>query len=82
MSGLSVTSEIGSLRKILLHRPGDEIRRGQALHDTSTLHDRQPVAHMGDDAEVVADHDEGELVVAPDLFQQVQDLGLNRGVES
>ena len=26
MSGLSVTSEIGSLRKILLHRPGDEIR--------------------------------------------------------
>jgi arginine deiminase len=27
MSGLSVTSEIGPLRKILLHRPGDEIRR-------------------------------------------------------
>ena len=27
MSTLSVTSEIGPLRKILLHRPGEEIRR-------------------------------------------------------
>lgn len=27
MSGLNITSEIGPLRKILLHRPGEEVRR-------------------------------------------------------
>ncbi len=36
---------------------------------------------MADDAEVVADHEEGEVSVLSGLFKQVEDFGLNGGVE-
>jgi hypothetical protein len=36
---------------------------------------------VGNDGKVVADHDVGEPVFRPKPVEEVQDLGLNRGVE-
>ena len=37
---------------------------------------------MADDAEIVADHDEGKVTILAGLFQKVEDFRLNGGVES
>ena len=45
------------------------------------LHHRQPVAHMPDNGQIVADHHIGQAMFRPQIGQQVQDLGLNADIQ-
>src|SRR5690606_36822886 len=47
----------------------------------AVLHHHQPAAHVVYDGKVVTDHQKGELPVATDLFEQVEHLGLDRGIK-
>ena len=44
-------------------------------------HHGEPSAHMLDHSQIVTDHEEGELPVVAGLLQEVEDFGLNRGVQ-
>ena len=55
--------------------------RRQDLDDAAALHHGQPVAHMGDHRQVVADHQIGQPVFVAQIGQQVQDLGLDADVQ-
>src|SRR5438067_4705810 len=68
-------------RIVLAHPMADQLARGQRLDRLTVLHHHQPLAHMGDDGEVVADHQEGELAPPAHLFEQVQHLRLHRSIE-
>ena len=54
---------------------------GTLLHDASRVHHREPLAHLGQDREVVRDeqHREPELILQ--LLQEPQDLRLHHHVE-
>jgi hypothetical protein len=52
------------------------------LHHPSRIHHGEPVAHLGDDAEIVGDEDERQAMRALQLAQQVEILGLDRQVEA
>ena len=54
---------------------------GQAVDDLPGLHDHEPIAHVGDDAEIVADQQVGKVSLLAQVAEKVQDLGLNRDVE-
>ena len=51
------------------------------LDDLARVHHRDPVAHLGDDAEVVGDEDDGRARLALEAPHQVQDLRLDGHVE-
>src|SRR5206468_11475569 len=51
------------------------------LHDPSGVHHRDPVAHLGHDAEVVRDEDQRDAGRALQVLQQIQVLQLNGDVE-
>src|SRR5918994_6073848 len=51
------------------------------LDDLAEIHDRYPVADMGDDAEVVRNEQVSEAEVALQSKEQIDHLGLNRNVE-
>ena len=51
------------------------------LDDLSAVHDQDPVTGLGDDREVVGDQQQGELVVAAQAGDELEDLGLDDGVE-
>src|SRR2546429_114997 len=52
------------------------------LDQPARIHDRDPVAHLGDDAEVVRDEDQREIVRALQVAQELQVLRLDREVEA
>jgi hypothetical protein len=58
------------------HIAGSDARRCQGLDDHALAHHRHSLAHVGDDAEVLGDEDQGGARVAPHLHQQVQHFGL------
>ena len=60
----------------------EDLLRGAVLYDLARVHDRDTVRHIGDDAEVVGDEDDGELALRLQLVDQLQDLGLDRHVQS
>jgi hypothetical protein len=60
---------------------GVELVRGRQLDDLAEVHDRDAVAHVPHDGEVVRDEDDGQAEVALELAQEVQDLRLDRHVE-
>src|SRR5262249_43606162 len=51
------------------------------LHDLSRVHHRDPVTHLGDDAEVVGDEDQRDAGRALEILQQIQVLQLDGDVE-
>ena len=51
------------------------------LDDLARVHDRDPVAHLGDDAEVVGDEDDRRAGLVAQVAHQVEDLRLDRHVE-
>src|SRR5262245_4722770 len=51
------------------------------LHDLARVHHADPVAHLGDDAEVVRDEDQRDAGRALEILQQIQVLELDRDVE-
>ena len=51
------------------------------LDDLAGVHDRDAVAHLGDDAQVVGDEDDRRPGLVAQVAHQVEDLGLDRHVE-
>jgi hypothetical protein len=62
-------------------RPVEDIARPPGLHDAARVHDGDPVAELGHDAEVVGDEDHREAGLALDVLQEAQVLRLDRHVE-
>src|SRR5690606_35782483 len=65
------------LRELALFQRLDRHR----LDHLTTLHHGDTLAHMADDAKVVAHHHESQVAVAARLLEQVEDFRLDRGVE-
>ncbi len=51
------------------------------LHEHARVHHIDALAHAGDDAQVVRDHDQRRVLLGDELAQQVEDLRLDRHVE-
>ena len=51
------------------------------LDDLAGVHHRDPIAHLGDDAEVVGDQDDRGAGLVAQVAHEVEDLGLDRHVE-
>ena len=60
---------------------GKDLLCRSRLHDLAAIHDDHPIAHLGDDPEVVRNEQEGHAMSTLQADQQVQDLRLNRHVE-
>src|SRR5499425_824582 len=73
---LQKRSGVGVRRRVvdLLDRPG--------LDHAPGVHHRDLIAHLGDDAEVVRDEDQREIVRALQVAQEIQVLGLDRHIET
>ena len=52
------------------------------LYDLAAVHHRHPVRHVGNDAQVVGDVNDGHVLLFLQAADQVQDLGLNGHVKS
>ena len=55
---------------------------GAVLDRAAGVHDQDVVGHLGDDAEVVGDHDDRRVELALEVLEQVEDLRLHGHVES
>ena len=69
--------------------PGIRMMRGRQhpgrrpdLHDASEVHHRNAVAQVAHHVEVVGDEQQGEIELAAERRDQVEDLGLQRYIES
>src|SRR5260370_1233480 len=51
------------------------------LDDLAEVHDRNPMSHVLDDGEIVADEEKREAKLALQILQQVHDLRLDRNIE-
>lgn len=51
------------------------------LDKHAVLHNRNPVTQMRDDSQIMADKNVSELLTLPEVFQQVEDLRLDRHIE-
>ena len=54
---------------------------GADLHDVAGVHHRHPVGDVGHHAQVVGDQDHRQLVLDPQVLEQLQDLGLDGDVQ-
>src|SRR6266581_4564896 len=59
----------------------EDVALGGLLGRAAGVHDHDVVGDVGDDAEVVGDHQQGGVGVLLQPQQQVQDLGLDGGVQ-
>ena len=62
-------------------RPGVEVVTRGDLTDLAEVHDGDPIADVLDDGEVVGDEDQRQSVTHLEVFEQVDDLGLDADVE-
>lgn len=60
--------------RIWMRRSLEDVAPAAGLHDAAEIHHRDPVAHMFDHTEVVADHDVGEAEAFLQFQQQIDDL--------
>ena len=60
---------------------GIDLEDVRLLHDPAGVHDRDPVGHVGDDAEVMGDEDQAHLPLLLQISEQSHDLGLHRDVQ-
>ena len=54
---------------------------GADLYDVAGVHHGHPVGNVGHDAQVVGDHDDGQVVFGPQLLEQLQNLSLNGHIQ-
>ena len=59
----------------------EDLFAGARLHDLARVHDVDPVGHIGHDAQVVGDEDDGEVTLFLDIVDELQNLGLNGHVQ-
>ena len=59
----------------------EDLIHGPGLDDLTPVHDRHLFAAVGDDAEIVGDHDQRHAETVSEVSQERQDLGLDRDVE-
>ena len=59
----------------------EDLVGGAALAVRASVHDHDLVAHLGDDAQVVGDHDDGHAELLLELLHELEDLGLDGDVE-
>ncbi len=59
----------------------EDRRRRTALGDGAGIHDRDPVGHLGNHAQVVGDQDQRHALLRRDAGDQVEDLGLDGHVQ-
>jgi hypothetical protein len=64
-----------------VRRPFEDFAPVACLHNGAEIHDGNPVAHVLDNAEVVADHDVGEAERFLQFQQQIDDLGTDRDIQ-
>ena len=64
-----------------MQRPLEQIVAGRQFDDPPDIHDRDPVADMPDDAQIVGDEDETQFALLLQIDEQVQDLRLYRHVK-
>ncbi len=62
-------------------RRGEQRALRSLFDDPAVAHHRDPVAGLGDDAEIVADEDDGEAAFLAEFRQEAEDLALDRDVE-
>ena len=58
-----------------------DIAHRRGLHDLPGVHHRHAVTHIGDNAKIVCDKDEGHAQLALNVLEQFEILRLNRDVE-
>ena len=63
-------------------RVGEEGLGGALFDDAAVLHDGYAVGNLGDDGQVVRDEEHGQVMDAAYLFEEIEDLSLDRDVES
>ena len=62
-------------------RAGEELLRGARLHEHPRVHHVDPLAHPGDDAEVVRDQDQRRVLLGDELADRVVVMYAGRVVE-
>ena len=67
--------------RVRVPRMGEYLLGAARLDERARIHDVHPLAHAGDDTQVVRDHDQGGVAVGDEVAQQVEDLCLDRDVE-
>lgn len=53
----------------------------ELINESAVFHDEDAIAHVGDDRQIVADKDVGQLLGFLEVTQKVEDFGLDRHVE-
>ena len=59
---------------------GADILGGTRFHNVSKIHDRNRIGNVFYNGEVVGNEEIGHILLALELFEQVDDLRLNRNV--
>ena len=59
----------------------EDLFGGAVLDHVAAVHHEDVLAHLGDDAEVVRDHDDGGVQPLLQVAHEVEDLRLDRDVE-
>ena len=62
-------------------RVGQQLPRGAFLHHASRVKHADPIAHPGDDTEVVADEEHARAEGLAQVADEIEDLRLDRRVE-
>lgn len=52
------------------------------FYDDAGIHDIDTPAHLGNDTEIVGNEDDGHLMFRLQFFQELEDLGFRRHIES
>ncbi len=65
-----------------MSRVGEETVGARFFDDQATVHHGDPIRDVSDDAQVVADPDDGHVVGGAEVLDEVEDLGLDGHVES
>src|SRR5207253_1124706 len=62
-------------------RGGERLLRGRDLRDPARIKDDHPLGHLGDDPHVVRYEYQGHPELSLEVFEEVEDLSLNRHVK-
>src|SRR5690606_1902745 len=65
----------------LVELAGPELGDVGDLHDTAVAHDGEAVAEEADDRQIVRHHEIGEVLLAAEALEEVEDFSLHRHVE-
>ena len=65
-----------------MFRPFVETLGVRELNDLTQVHDCHPIAHIFDNTQIVRDKKKRQTELLLEVLEEIQDLGLNRRVES